>query len=728
MTAERIVSSGQLYEESLSRWQRKSSGTYYTPPQLVRFVVRETLAPLIAARGADAILGLKVLDPAMGCGNFLVEACHHLAEQLAGAQGLELGQARRLVAQHCLYGVDCDPVAVELARQAVGAAGGLESPELLDAQLRCGDALAGPLGEQLFELPAEATPLPAPLPQLLLEQAPERLLPLAAAFTGAVRLGSASDQDFTDLAQTVAQGADLAAFLAQRPAVAQLIEQGKDALAFGPIFPGRFDAVLGNPPWEAIRRHDSEFFASLDGADPQAPERYAAYRQTLRQQDRIAHRLYRLHRARLAGGRRLAGRGTYDAWMLFVERAHQLLAAGGGLGLVLPGAFHGSEGAAGVRRLLVDQMRLRCCYSFENRAQPRLFAIDSRFKFAVVIAEKSAPAEHFSCAFYRRDTSWLEQPHDRLCYSRQLLGRTGGDSLTFLELRSPAEQRIAEGLYGQAGPLFGEHCAQVGISLRQEVNMTYDAGAFVAATQAQPPEQFLPLHEGKTFHQYSDRWAPPRYFLRSDSPSVRDHWRAAAGHYRLAFRAIASATNERTAIFCLLPPGHLLGNSAPGERTPMRRDPRAALALLAVANSFCFDWALRGRASANVNLFILNRCPLPSLSPAETRFLSHAALRLSCNHAGYAALWQSQLGSTEASPSWPVLDTDLRRWEVRADIDALVAAAYGLSREEYSQVLGAFHHRTFAAAPQLCLDAFDQLFTVGKEAFLRERDPFWNRG
>lgn len=698
---------GSLYEESLSRWQRKSSGTYYTPAPLVRFVVRETLGPLVEGREAAAILGLKVLDPAMGCGNFLVEARDFLAERYAAAAHTSPKQASELVARHCLYGVDRDPVAVELAQQALP----------LCEKLRCGDALAGPVEGGLFSLPGSSQPLPEPLREQL-SQRREQLGPLAAAWSGAVRLGEDRDREFVTLAEAIASGADLAG----NRQISELIEQGQDAIAFGLGFPAVFDAILGNPPWEAIRRDDDQFFASPDAAGAQAKERYTAYRQTLAQQERVARRLYSLHRARLGEGKRLAGRGTYDAWMLFVERAHQLLAAGGGLGLVLPGAFHGSEGAAGVRRLVVDEMRLRCCYSFENRSQ--LFAIDSRFKFAVVVAEKRPAAAHFSCAFYRRDAGWLEELDGRLTYSREFLARTGGDSLTFLELRSSGEQAIAERLYGQPGPLFGEHCARHGISLRQEVNMTYDAAAFVPADSGEPG--LLPLHEGKTFHQYSDRWAQPRYLLRPDSPSVRPDWLAAAEHYRLAFRAVASATNERTAIFCLLPPGVLLGNSAPGERTPMRREPAVALTLLAVGNSFAFDWALRGRTGANVNLFILNRCPLPSLSLDQARFLSRAALRLSCNHAGYAALWQSQVSDERARPEWPVLGTEAERWAVRAAIDALVATAYGLSRSEYAQVLAAFNHRSFRGAPELCLAAFDELAEGAQAAFFRRHEPAYS--
>jgi len=67
-------------------------------------------------------------------------------------------------------------------------------------------------------------------------------------------------------------------------------------------------------------------------------------------------------------------------------------------------------------------------------------------------------------------------------------------------------------------------------------------------------------------------------------------------------------------------------------------------------------------------------------------FIPHGSTRLSCNHAGYARLWQEQLGAAWREPqkqpfSWPALKGDEERWAVRAAIDAVVADAYDLSRE-----------------------------------------------
>jgi len=76
--------------------------------------------------------------------------------------------------------------------------------------------------------------------------------------------------------------------------------------------------------------------------------------------------------------------------------------------------------------------------------------------------------------------------------------------------------------------------------------------------------------------------------------------------------------------------------------------------------------------------------------------------------------------------TWPVLAGDDERWAVRAAIDAVVADAYGLSREQYAHVLSTFSHASYRKAPELCLDRFDELKSLGLEEFTRRYDPYWD--
>ncbi|MCC7543038.1 MAG: N-6 DNA methylase [Deltaproteobacteria bacterium] len=141
---------------------RRSTGSHYTPRSLSERVVRRTLEPILACLGeaptAAQILQLKVCDPAMGSGAFLVEACRFLgnavveswrrSEELPGIlekHGDPVLHAKRLVAQRCLYGVDKNAAAVELAKLSLWleTLSGEKPFTFLDHVLRHGDSLVG---------------------------------------------------------------------------------------------------------------------------------------------------------------------------------------------------------------------------------------------------------------------------------------------------------------------------------------------------------------------------------------------------------------------------------------------------------------------------------------------------------------------------------------------------------------------------------------------------------
>jgi type I restriction-modification system DNA methylase subunit len=125
-----VVSKGAIVLQPSD--ERRRSGSHYTPRSLTEPIVRTTLTPIFEQLGPqpkpDLILALKVCDPAMGSGAFLVEACRQLGDELVKAWHFhkcapklppdedELLHARRLVAQHCLYGVDKNPMAVDLSK------------------------------------------------------------------------------------------------------------------------------------------------------------------------------------------------------------------------------------------------------------------------------------------------------------------------------------------------------------------------------------------------------------------------------------------------------------------------------------------------------------------------------------------------------------------------------------------------------------------------------------
>ncbi len=142
--------------------ERRRTSSHYTPRSLTETIVRRMLEPLLACLGdrrtPEQILELKICDPAMGSGAFLVATCRALANEVVAAwtrsgelaavvaeQGDAQTHASRLVSQRCLYGVDKNPMAVELAKLSLWLV--TQSVELpfsfVNHGLRCGDSLVG---------------------------------------------------------------------------------------------------------------------------------------------------------------------------------------------------------------------------------------------------------------------------------------------------------------------------------------------------------------------------------------------------------------------------------------------------------------------------------------------------------------------------------------------------------------------------------------------------------
>lgn len=380
---------------------RRETGTHYTPKSLTERIVEETLTPLIydgPAKGApradwklktsEQLLDLKVCDPAMGSGAFLVQTCRFLSARLVEAWAVEeqagrviditgrvreprtsvetmppgvevrAENARRIVAERCLYGVDLNPLAVELAKLSLWLVTLSKGRPFgfLDHNLRCGDSLLGINRlEQLTELSldpsatrqgrlfgkaieravAEAVELRRKLYEVPIRDirdveamatldadARKKLEAaelLADAFIGVVFAASGGDVEtriaaLAADADRVVKGEDRATDALARRAAKDLAKDSPSGgarrlfhwpLEFPDVFHGAtpgFDAIVGNPPFLGGQR-----ITGVAGT---------AYRDWL-----VAH---------IAEGRR----GSADLVAYFFLRAWRLLNEGGGFGLL----------------------------------------------------------------------------------------------------------------------------------------------------------------------------------------------------------------------------------------------------------------------------------------------------------------------------------------------------------------------------------------------------------
>ena len=181
------IAPGDIYLQPTE--ERRRSGSHYTPRTLTEPIVRTTLDPVLQQLGEnptpEQILNLKVCDPAMGSGAFLVEACRYLGDALVKAWAAHkttpdipadqdpLLHARRIVAQRCLYGVDKNPFAVDLAKLSLWLATFAKDHPFtfLDHSFRNGDSLVGLSFRQIVDALGDGSTLFRPLAEARVAEA-----------------------------------------------------------------------------------------------------------------------------------------------------------------------------------------------------------------------------------------------------------------------------------------------------------------------------------------------------------------------------------------------------------------------------------------------------------------------------------------------------------------------------------------------------------------------------
>ena len=359
---------GRVFEGLMARERRRERGTYFTPRHLLRDVVGRALGAALQGRNAASLRRLRILDPAVGSGAFLLEVLAGLErarERLC--PGEAPAERRRAIVRDNLFGVDLDPMAVRLAELRlwlallVDDATRLEDvaplPNL-DQNLRQGDSLLSPLdAARDLHTPAAASVRAvaerrhvyfgatgrdkAALARAI--RADERALALETADAGIValsaRLADAAAASGRDL---FGRRARRSATFARRVALwrrerRELLATrrriaGDDELPFfaydvhfaSVLAEGGFDAVVGNPPWIRGERLPHGVRAAL------------------------AHR-YRSFRA--STGRRGFAH-LPDLSVAFVERALDLVKPGGVVGFLLPSKLLRAGYAAPLRALL----------------------------------------------------------------------------------------------------------------------------------------------------------------------------------------------------------------------------------------------------------------------------------------------------------------------------------------------------------------------------------------
>jgi hypothetical protein len=679
---------------------RKTTGTFYTPRTLADAVVRQTLEPVVAGKSAEEILSLRVLDPAMGSGAFLVSAGRYLSERWEAAV-VESGEvraeelsdadraaARRRIASRCLFGVDRNPMAVQLAQLSLWLATLAPDRPLsfLDHHLVCGNSLIGASPLDVLERPPGKATRSHALPLETLFDWSRSVVSVRDERTALERTADDTASAVHGKERTLAALADdpglgrwkracdlwCAAWTRSTPSsgiyhacldhvlgrgpgtpsidgTAEALIAGARALGcfhwpleFPEVFldadgrpspDGGFDAVIGNPPWEMLRQ---------DG------DRNRDVREETTDTVRFA---------RDSGTYRSQGRGHANQVQLFVERSVGLARPGGRIGLIVPATLLTDEGSAPLRRSIILANGLDTVCVYENRRA--IFPIHRSVRFATLVVTRYGRTSSIGCRFGLTEAA--PERHGSATTSVRLtpalLEHVSGPGLAVPDLPTPADVALVERITQLHRPL--AHPDGWHVTFGRELNASDDRDLFRDRAVATG----WPVIEGRHLAPFRVDLGGATRVADPETARARLGSRAAAiTRPRLAYRDVASATNRTTLIAAIVPADVVTVHTVFCLRE------RLALAeqrvLCALMNSYVANYLVRRRVTTHVTTAIVSALPVPAV--------------------------------TRSSPLFAVLDEAARHLErasdaeVLAESQAVVAKLYELTIPEFDHILGTF--------------------------------------
>jgi Eco57I restriction-modification methylase len=614
---------------------RKATGSFYTPRSLTEFVVRRTLDPLTKDASSEQILSLKVLDAAMGSGAFLVAACRELArayeqallrEGVAGAgewSPAERAGFRRLIAQRCLYGVDLNPMAVQLGRLSLWLCSLASDKPLtfLDHRLRTGNSILGAsphdvmarapgagragtptlFGDDVMEVVGRALEIRnriSAIPDDSVAQVREKESMLArldsgdgplarwrrvcdlwcacwfwdedAAAPRAREFGAMCDALGGERSLTPP---DLLRRLERAASIAREKRFFHWQLEFPEVFAhGGFDAIVGNPPWDMVRGNRES-------------------RQSLRF-------------TRDSGTFLLQSSGHANLYQLCLERILQLARPGGRIGVVLPWGLATDHGSAELRRHLLGRCTMDEMPVLDNRRG--IFPIHRGLRFCVLMLRNAGSSGSVRYRPAICDPADLDAPAGEEQSSQRpvelsstLLRTISGPSLAIPYVESQADVRVLERL-AAAAPAAADPRGW-GVQFSRELNASDDKVFFCEG------EDGYPVISGRHIEPFRINAGESR--LRIQPQHALERLGPAANRFRLAYRDVAGAGNRVTLIAAIVPPHVVTTHTLFCLKTQLDIDEQ--LFLCAILNSYVANYLVRTRVGTHVTTALVHALPIP---------------------------------------------------------------------------------------------------------------------
>jgi len=427
----------------------------------------------------------------------------------------------------------------------------------------------------------------------------------------------------------------------------------------------------------------------------------------------------------------LCGTGDVNTYALFAELALHAMDSAGRAGVIVPTNIATDDTTKLYFQAIMADGQLASLYDFENRR--KIFAaVDSRMKFCLLTlrgeAEGGGAAEF---VFFAQDVADLQEEQRRFTLSAAEIALLNPNTRTCPIFRSKRDAELTKAIYRRVPVLIQEGPPEQnpwGVKFATMFHMSNDSHLFRTRTQLEEEgwtlegnrfvkegECYLPLYEAKMMHQFDHCWATydgletqdvalaqketptfavlPRYWV--DSSQVKDRLGDNHRQWFIAFRDVARSTDERTAIFCILP------RVAVGHTAPLffaNAKPADSATLQAALSSYVFDYVTRQSVGGThltygyvKQLSVLppetyaNSCPWDLSADNLRDWLLPRVLELT-----YTA-WDLEGFARECGYSGPPFRWDEeRRFLLRCELDAAYFHLYGIARDDVDYILESF--------------------------------------
>lgn len=769
---------------------RKATGSYYTPDFVVDRIVGSSVAPAFdrhitalrkapPERRSELLWDFRICDPAMGSGHFLVSVVDALAERVeralpdlpdvveevararsavqkaaatAGATETapvkDVDVIRRLVLKRCVYGVDLNPMAVELARLSLWLHAFVPGLPLsyLGHTMRVGNSLVGVVGtevmghlerglfanrlrERLDAAADDARTLARSgdleLHEIALSEERQRTMESKSAKVAPLFDAYAADPLIaSDARRILHQGelGELSDILDPKPRspTRDLVRRSTEAargfnafhwqLAFPEVYlrdrPG-FDAIVANPPWDEVTVEELGFYTrympglkSETGRRQRAriaefaerhPDVRSAYERRIAETERM--------RAYIRDSYELSRSGDPDLYKAFAERFLALVREGGALGVVLPRSAFAGEGSEPFRERLFTSSGTVQLDFLLNKAGWVFADAEPRYTIALVVATKqggreatlsaAGPADSRE-AFARLDetrTEWPAQELKAADYAVPLVPQP-----SWAELLRHC-YTVATRFDHNASDWLAVPWRELDATNDRKSGLLKESGTGWRVYSGDSFDLWKPEHEKPPFVLAPETGLVELQRKRKGSSVWRRHFSKAIladpatlpqHRARILFRDVTRATDSRTVRACLVPPEVFAVNTAPSLLFP-RGDELAQAYVLGVLCSLPFDWLARRRVETHLNFFVLGALPFPKPPASDPRRDRVAKLA-----ARLACIDERFAVFARASgvASGPLDEAE--RSDIIAELDALAARLYRLTAEQLEIVFADF--------------------------------------